>query len=568
MLRTRIRIISLGFLVFALFLFVKLYSLQIIHADDFAERADHQYQRPSNNLFSRGTIYFQDKNGGLISAGSIKSGFTITINPKVVQKEGIDKIYTKLSAVLEFEKDDFIQKANKQNSSYAEIKKRVDEDTGKSIAALKIPGVGVYKESWRYYPGNSLAAHTLGFLAFNKENEYGGRYGLERYYDQTLNRDTDNVYVNFFAEIFSNFKKKVIEGDDLAGDIVTTIEPTTQSYLETTLKGIMTRYSSQSAGAIIMDPKTGEIYAMALAPSFDPNNLKEQKSVDIFQNDLVENVYEMGSIIKPLTMAVGIDTGKVTAQSTYNDEGSVTLSGKTMYNFDKKGRGVINYQLALAKSLNTGFIHIAQLVGNETMSTYFKKFALGEKTGIDLPNEGSGLISTLDRNIDVEIATAAFGQGIAMTPIETARALSTIANGGYLVTPHVVKKVDYRVGYTKTIEPKIGERVIKESTATAVTDMLINNVDTSLLDGKAKNAHYAVAAKTGTAQMRGPGGTYYDDRYLHSFVGFLPAKEPRFLVFMYTINPRGVQYASETLAQPFIDLTKFLINYYQLPPDR
>jgi cell division protein FtsI/penicillin-binding protein 2 len=317
-----------------------------------------------------------------------------------------------------------------------------------------------------------------------------------------------------------------------------------------------------------MDPKTGEIYAMALAPSFDPNNLKEQKSVDIFQNDLVENVYEMGSIIKPLTMAVGIDTGKVTAQSTYNDEGSVTLSGKTMYNFDKKGRGVINYQLALAKSLNTGFIHIAQLVGNETMSTYFKKFALGEKTGIDLPNEGSGLISTLDRNIDVEIATAAFGQGIAMTPIETARALSTIANGGYLVTPHVVKKVDYRVGYTKTIEPKIGERVIKESTATAVTDMLINNVDTSLLDGKAKNAHYAVAAKTGTAQMRGPGGTYYDDRYLHSFVGFLPAKEPRFLVFMYTINPRGVQYASETLAQPFIDLTKFLINYYQLPPDR
>lgn len=568
MFRTRIRIISFGYLVFALFLFTKLYSLQIIHADNFAERADHQYQRPSNTIFSRGTIYFQDKNGGLISAGSIKSGFTISINPKVVQKEGADTTYSKLLSVLDVDKEDFFQKASKKNSSYAEIRKRVDEEKGKAIAALKIPGVGVYRETWRYYPGNTLAAHTLGFLGYNKENEYGGRYGLERFYDEVLTRDDDNVYVNFFAEIFSNFKKTVIEGEDLAGDIITTIEPTTQAYVENMLKGIMNRYGSESSGAIIMDPKTGEIYSMALAPTFDPNNLKEQKSVVVFQHDLVENVYEMGSIIKPLTMAVGIDTGKVTATSTYNDAGSVTLNGKTMYNFDKKGRGVIDFRYALSKSLNTGFIHIAQLVGNKTMAEYFTKFGFGEKTGIDLPSEGSGLIGNLKRDIDVEIATASFGQGIAMTPIETARALASIANGGYLVSPHVVKRVNYRVGYSKDISTKPGPRVMKESTAEQVTDMLIYNVDTSLLEGRAKNPRYAVAAKTGTAQMAGQGGGYAQDRYLHSFVGFLPAKDPKFLVFIYTINPRGVQYASETLAQPFIDLTKFLINYYELPPDR
>ncbi len=568
MLRTRVRIISLGYLVLALFLFIKLYSLQIIHAENFAERADHQYQQPSSSIFTRGTIYFTDKNGGLISAGSLKYGFTISINPKVVQTQGVDKVYNQLASLIEVDREDFVSKANKPKSSYAEIKKRVDEETGKKISELKIPGVGVYKESWRYYPGNNLAAHTLGFLGYNKENEYAGRYGLERFYDATLTRDNDNVYSNFFAEIFSNFKKTVIEGDDLKGDIVTTIEPSTQAYFESVLKGIMSNYSSESAGGIIMDPKTGEIYAMGLAPTFDPNNLKEQKSVGVFQNDLVENVYEMGSIIKPLSMAIGIDTGKVTASSTYNDEGFVTLSNKTMYNFDKKGRGVINYQYALSKSLNTGFIHISQLVGNKTFAEYLKKFGLGEKTGIDLPNEGSGLVGNLDRNIDVEIATAAFGQGIAMTPIETARALSAIANGGYLVTPHVVKKIDYRVGYTKTIEPKKGPQVIKESTAKAVAEMMIVNVDTSLLNGKAKNPNYTIAAKTGTAQMAGPGGRYYEDRYLHSFVGFLPARDPKFLVFMYTINPRGVQYASETLAQPFMDLTKFLINYYQLPPDR
>lgn len=568
MLRTRIRIISLGFLCFSLLLFTKLYILQIVRADDYAERADHQYQRPSNNIFSRGTIYFQDRLGELISAASLKYGFTISINPKVIRTAGIDKVYDQLSQILDIDRADFVAKANKENSTYAEIAKRVDEDKGKQISSLKIPGIGVYKESWRYYPGNTMAAQTLGLLGYDKNNDYAGRYGLERYYEDVLKRDTDNVYVNFFAEIFSNFNKTVLKGEEMEGDLVTTIEPTTQSYLQNTLKDVMDKYGSESAGGLIMNPKTGEIYAMALKPDFDPNNLKDVKNLAVFRNDLVESVHEMGSIIKPLTMAVAIDQGKANASTTYNDAGSITLNNKTINNFDKKGRGVISMQYAMAQSLNTGFVYMAQLVGNKAMSEYFHKFGLGEKTGIDLPNEASGLVSNLDHNIDVELATASFGQGIAMTPIETARALSVLANGGYLVTPHVVKKIDYRVGYSKTIDPKPGAQVIKKSTADAVTQMLINDVDTYMLNGKAYNPHYTIAAKTGTAQIAGPGGQYYADKYLHSFVGYLPARDPKFLVFMYTVNPRGVQYASETLAPPFVDLTKFLINYFQLPPDR
>lgn len=317
-----------------------------------------------------------------------------------------------------------------------------------------------------------------------------------------------------------------------------------------------------------MDPKTGEIFAMGLTPDFNPNDVRKDLNPSTLNNDLVEGVYEMGSIIKPLTMAVGVDTGKITASSTYNDEGSVKVDDRTMYNYDKKGRGVVTMQTALSKSLNTGFVYITRKVGNKVLADYFRNFGLGEKTGIDLPHEVTGLISNLSKPGNVEYATASFGQGIAMSPVTTVRALSTLANGGYLVTPHVTKRIEYKIGYSKDIQTEKGRQVIKPETAEAVTRMLVNNVDSSLLDGKAKNPHYSVAAKTGTAQIANPRGGYYEDRNMHTFVGYLPAYNPRFIVFLYVTNPKGAGFASETLAKPFIELSKFLINYYELPPDR
>ncbi len=566
----RIRFLSICILLVAMVLVAKLYSVQIIHGGDFAERADRQYQRPSGNIFSRGTIYFTEKGGNFISAATVKTGFVLSINPKLVQKAGVEVVYEKLKEkVPDITYEDFAAKANKQDDTYEELKKKVDEKLGTEIAALKIPGVSLYKDKWRYYPGGSLASHSLGLMGFDKDDNFAGRYGLERSFEETLGRDAESVYVNFFAELFSNIKKTVVNGEKLEGDIVTTIEPDTQQYIERMLEQIRNTYSSESAGAIIVDPLTGQIVAMAMDPNFDANNLKEVKDPAIFSNNLVESVYEMGSVVKPLTMAVGIDTGKVTANTVYNDKGSVTLNNKTMYNFDKKGRGDITLQYALSKSLNTGFVHVARTVGNEQFGKYFLDFGIGEKTGIDLPNEASGLVKNLSTNRDVEYATASFGQGIAMTPLELVRAYSAIANQqGKLVSPYVVKQINYRIGTTKKIEKDLGKQVIKPETARAVTDMMVYNVDNSLLDGNAKNERYAVAAKTGTAQMALKEGGYSEDKYLHSFVGFLPAYNPKFLVFIYTVNPRGVSYASETLAKPFIELTKFLINHFELPPDR
>lgn len=546
-------------------LFVKLYMVQIVNYDEFQERADRQYQKPAD-AFNRGTIYFSDRTGSLISAATLKTGFLITINPKILQKSGnIDAIYEKISAVTPLQYDEFVAQASKVNDTYEEVKKRASEEEGKAVAALKIPGVSVFKDKWRYYPGGTLAAHVLGFMGY-KGDEISGRYGLERQYNDTLSRTSGEVYVNFFAEMFSNLKKTVTS-EDFEGDVVTTIEPRTQAYIENVLKNISTQYNPEKTGAILIDPRTGEIHAMALYPTFDPNSFKDEKSVVVFRNDLVESVYEMGSIVKPLTLAAGVDQDKVHASSTYNDTGSVSADGRTIWNFDKKGRGTITLQYALSKSLNTGFAYIVKRVGNKTFAEYLHKFGLGEKTGIDLPNEGKGLLDNLKSPRDIEYITASFGQGIAMSPIEVTRAFSAIANGGKMIHPHVVKRVNYKVGFSKEITPPEPLRIIKESTADEIKGMMVYNVDNSLLDGKAKNPRYAIGAKTGTAQIA-ERGSYSEDRYLHSFVGFLPAQDPQFVVFMYIVNPRGVNYASETLAKPFIDLTKFLINYYQIPPDR
>ncbi len=572
--KTRIRIIAGCVFLFSILLLVKLYSVQIINSEDFRDRADRQYQRPAN-AFNRGTIYFTDKFGTKIGAATLKNGFILAIIPKTLQRDAsIETTYKKLVEIIPtLNYEEFVTKAKKVDANnvgdtYEEIAKRIEEEQGKKISALKIPGVSLYKDKWRYYPGGELAAHVLGFMGY-KGNEIGGRYGLERSYEENLKRESDDVYVNFFAELFSNLKKGV--SGELQGDVVTTIEPRTQAYVEDILKNISKQYSSERSGAIVMDPNTGEIVSMALYPTFDPNNFQSASGPEVFRNDLVESVNEMGSIIKPLTMAVGIDLGKVHATTTYNDTGSVTSDGRTIYNFDKKGRGVITLQYALSKSLNTGFAYVVQRTGNKALTDYFKSFGLGTKTGIDLPNEGAGLVDNLNSPRDIEHITASFGQGIAVSPVQVVRAFSAIANGGTLVTPHVVKQIDYRVGISKEQKgdstASANVRVIKESTSKEVTDMMVYNVDNSLLDGKAKNPRYSVAAKTGTAQIAVKGG-YSDDRYLHSFIGYLPAYNPKFVVFMYTVNPRGVQYSSETLAKPFIEMTKFLINYYQLPPDR
>ncbi len=563
----RIWIISICVLLFALLLIGKLYFVQIVHGKSYAEKANRQYTKPSEGLFDRGSIFFSEKDSNLTGAAILQDGFKLVMNPKKIVDAS--SALQKINAILPLDEESFLAKAAKPDDVYEEIAKKIPTDAGEKIDALQIPGITLYKDKWRLYPAGETAAHVLGFVGSDGQT-LAGRYGLERYYDDVLTRAGAKTDVNFFAEIFSNVSQNLIEGKEGEGDIVTTIEPTVESSLEGELKGVEDKWQSESSGGIIMNPQTGEIYAMAATPTFDPNSFQKVKDPSLFSNPLVENVYEMGSIIKPLTMAAGIDTGTVTATTTYTDAGFLELNGKKISNFDGKGRGVIDMQEVLNQSLNTGAAFVALKMGNEKFSQYFKNYGLGEETGIDLPNEAGGLIQNLDSPRDVEHATAAFGQGIALTPIATVRALSALGNGGYLPDPHVVKKIQYTLGYSK--EPFSGgekKQVIKKETSAAITKMLVEIVDKALRYGKVALPHYSVAAKTGTAQISNPGGGgYYTDRYLHSFFGYFPAYDPKFLVFLYTVYPKGAGFASETLTDPFINLTKFLINYYEVPPDR
>jgi len=562
----RLRVLSIIIVSVAFVFFIKLYFLQILHHEDFVNIADNQYVKKAGGVFTRGTIFFEDKNGGLVSAATLKTGYILAINPSILKNP--EDVYSKLSEIIEINKEDFMARASKTKDPYEEITKRIPEDATKKIQALGITGVYMYKEQWRFYPGGKTASNVLGIMGY-KGDEYAGRYGLEKFYNNVLVRNQDDVYANFFVEIFRNWQKTVSKDDSFEGDLVATIEPSVQTTLEDALVKIHTKWNAAETGGIIMHPKTGEIYAMADVPTFNPNDFSGEKNVSVFSNPLVDNVREMGSIIKPLTIAAGIDAGVITPTSTYNDIGYVKANTMTIWNHDKKAHGITSMQEVLNNSLNVGVSYVVNKLGNDRFTDYMTKFGLREKTGIDLPNEAMNIVSNLDSPRDVEHYTASFGQGIALTSISTIRALSVMANGGTLVTPHVIKRLNYKGGFFKNIDNNPGPQVIKKESSEAVTRMLVEVVDTAMIGGKGKNEHYTVAAKTGTAQVASPNGGYYDDKFLHSFFGYFPAYDPKFIVFLYTYDPKvGDLFAADTLAVPFFDLSKFLINYYELQPDR
>lgn len=557
--------LNLGILVVATVLIGKLGYLQIAQGEMYRDRAEKQYATPAGGSFDRGTIFFSEKTGRKISAATVVPDYTLAIDPSQIALP--QKLADELAGIVSFDKVDFLNKASNKSDRYKEIVRHLGEKEIEKIKALNEKGIILKKDKKRFYPGGKTAAQVIGFVGSDGET-LAGRYGLERYYNETLKRAGNDSSSGFFADLFLKAGKTILSDRGREGDLVTTIDPSVQGMLERVISDdVLKKYSAAQASAIIMNPKTGEIYAMAAAPTFDPNNFSKEKNEAVFVNPSVEGVYEMGSIIKPLTMAAGIDAGVITAQTTYDDKGFVVVNKKKISNYDGKGRGVVPMQTILNDSLNTGTMFIESRLGNSRFADYFKAYGLGQETGIDLPNEARGNINNLSSPRDIEYATASFGQGISMTPIETIRALAALGNGGVLVTPHVVKATLYGLGITQDFVPGGEKRVIKKETSDEISRMLTVVFDKALMNGALKMDHYSIAAKTGTAQLVEK-GAYSKTDFIHTFFGYFPSRDPKFIVLLVVKNPRGEEYASHTLSLPFMQIAKFLLNYYEIPPDR
>lgn len=561
--------IILGFvLLFSLVLVAKVFLVQIVHGSFYKEVAFRQYATPPGNIFERGTIYFARKDGELVAAATQANGYKVAIN--VSKVPDAEKLYQAISKIAQVDYGKFVAKAGKVTDPYEEIANHLTKAEADAISALALPGVSIFKEKWRFYPGGRLASNALGLVAY-KGDELGGRYGVERQYEAVLARNQNSAYVNFFAEVFSNINQTFFDRNEKEGNVVTTLEPEVQNFLEKKMNEVKERYAADLVGGIVMSPRDGSIYALGVKPDFNPNDFSQVKSATLFANPLVENVLEFGSVVKPLNMAAALDAGVVTANTTYNDRGSVVVEKKEIFNFDKQGRGPgTTMQEVLNQSLNTGMVFVEQRLGRERLKEYLLAYGIDDKTGIDLPNETSGLVSNLNSPREIEFANASFGQGIALTPIEMVRALASLANGGKLVVPHVVSKIKYEDGTFKNISYGTENSKISKETAEEITRMLVNVMDQSVNKaGFAKLENWSIAVKTGTAQVANNiEGGYYEDRHTHSFFGYFPAYKPEFIIFLYAVNPKGVRFAVETWANPFFDLTKFLLNYYNIPPDR
>lgn len=570
-------IVFLGmvFIVIAVVFSHRLYTLQVVQGAEMRERVDNQFTRiEQGRSISRGDMFFTTKDGGRVLAASTRPLYTVAIEPRVITDA--ESLYMSVSEIMKVDKETFVARASKADDPYEEIALKVEREVVDQLKEIEEPGLLFVLQRERYYPGGDIASSVLGFMSF-KGDEFRGSYGLEKYYDAILRRDSVKKQ-SIFKTLFSQDTKTGDENENETsiskniqkeGSLVLTIEPTVQAVLEKELDSIVEEFGSKYAAGIIMNSDTGEIIAMGTSDNIDLNNNTRH-----YRNYLIEDRLELGSIIKPLTIAIGLESDAINTNFSYDDKGVMIIDRYPIRNFDRRGRGPFtDIQTILSQSLNTGVATIALQVGNDTFKSYLYDLGFDTETGIDLPGEVFGLTSNLESGRDVEIATASFGQGIAITPIEAVRALASIHNGGSLVTPRVVSSIEYGdLIPTRSVTYQSDENIFSQKVTDQVLEYMVNTVDNTDTFSPYSNANYSVGIKTGTAQIASPTGGYYEDKFLHSMIGFVPAfaneEQDKFTILIYNVEPQDVRYSSTTLKNQMFRLTEFLINYYQIPPDR
>ena len=560
----RLFFVFIFFALGALVITGRYFYLQILHYRDFAGLASKQGATGVPEP-RRGAIYFQDKDGKLQAAAFNRDFLTLSAHPKDVSDPA--EAASQLAEILHLPALGIEKKLSQQNDIYEVLARKVDDAAAVKIQALDLAGILLENQSRRFYPSRELGAHVLGYAQFDNDTEVG-RYGIERQFQNELAGKVGILEGIDTPLGILTLGKRIVYPEENGKDIVLTIDPNIEAEAQKQLEAVVKKYNAESGTVTVVDPMTGKILAMAGVPTFDPNNYGSTTNLGVFLNHVVESNYELGSVMKPVTMASAVNEGVVTPETTYTDTGEVQIKGYRIQNYDGKAHGLQTMAGVLQKSLNTGAVFAEGKIGNAKFLNYLKLFGFGERTGIDLPGEVAGNISNLSAGRDIEFATASFGQGIAVTPMQMTMAVSAIANGGNLMKPYVVDRVVDEAGVVSQFQPEVRRRVISPQTSETLSKMLVSVVETGF-ENRATIKGYFVAAKTGTAQIPNPRGKGYSpDDFIHSFVGYAPAFNPRFLIFIQMNKPRGVSFASNSLTTTFHDLSSYIINYYGILPDQ
>jgi len=524
--------IRIAFVLVFVALGAHLYTLQVQDGPYYAKRAQARQEASSSLSSHRGGIFFTDKNGNAIPAVLNKEYAVVYAVPAEI--EDPTEASRMVAPILKQEASDLERKFSKVNDLYELLLEKATSQQVEAIRSLNLAGLYITNETFRFYPFGSMAAQVLGFVSPSQDGSVAGRYGLELEFEDVL-RGRSNVQ------------------EGMGDDVYTTIDRNIQAEAERILSSLVKEWNAQGGSIIVQNPHTGEIMAMANNPTFNPNDYSRYP-IDTFINPAVELVYEPGSVFKVLTMSSALDAGVVTPLTTYNDTGSVTLNKRTIRNWDLKAHGIQTMTNVIEYSLNTGSVFAQQKLGNERFAQYVEYFGFGEKTDIALPGEVKGSLAPLYAPWDINFATASFGQGVSVTPLQMISAFSAVANDGVLLKPIIIKG-----------EPtSVVRRVVSSHAAEQIIDMMVSAVDINIL---AHIPNYHIAGKTGTAFIPDFKTGGYTDNVINTYIGFTPAHGAQFTVLVKLDNPKGAPLAGQTVVPAFRQMTQFLVNYLEVAPD-
>ena len=539
----------------------RLFIEQVIHHDKNVASAQEQSQIERNLQSPRGMIL--DRNGKVLAISEMSK--SLYADPTMLNEDPA-MVADLLAPYLRISKDD-IERRLKEDTAFVWLDRQMDHEKYEAVESLikedKLHGLAFRDENRRFYPNGSMAAQVIGFVG---ENDHGLE-GLEMMLDdeirgskQTFRLQTDNHNI----PVFSSALERILPNKERS--VCLTLDSTIQYVAEKGLDGIMARSHPQGASIIVMNPKTGEILAMASRPTYDPNDYSKGNK-EAYKNRAVVNVYEPGSTFKPLMAAAALDSGKWHIGDVYHDTGSVHVADRTIYNWDHKGMGDVTLREIIMYSINTGMAHVAVTTGGKTLTDYARRFGFGTITGIELSGEQEGILFDPDKMSIVDTATMGIGQSVAVTPLQMVQAFSAIANEGHMMKPFLVKEIDNPDGsiYKKT-EPTEVRQPINAGTAETISKFMGEEV--AIGGGQsAKIEGYRFGGKTGTAQKKTEDSTgYAEGQYVGSFIGFGPLEDPQFLVLIVVDDPQGVYYGAQVAAPVFKEMMTEIVRMKGIRP--